>query len=570
MKPPDKPRWPVLDPTAAPVDAAELRKTVEQPWAGPFQRPADAPVFHVARAPAGGTGPLYPTLAAAVAAAPADRLSVVEIDDDGPLFETPTSFADRSLILCPGPGFRPLIVWDLPRSPADAAGTALFTVERGGLRLENLDVACARATPTPAAWPCWTLRDANLWADGCTFSAAGKPHEPTVVARFHGTRPDAALCRFSRCYLRGPAVTAVDVDAPGARVLFDRSLVAGGDSPLIRVRASDARATFLTAVRSTLVCGQTLLNIRRAADADREPAVVWLGWDCLLSRSSDQAGGDMVRAPAGDGVNTSGMKWRACNCLYAGWKNLLTGPENVGGTDAVGWRAHWGRAEGDSAVRDAWPSYSEDPAVLPASAYRTADTPVGFAATAAPDGPLGCDPGDLPPTRDDWRSLTAESFVMPSFNPIADGAAPVVNPAADALYHGGRIDLSQPSMDLGAMLRDYEERHLLAPRVVLLLSGAGEHPITPFHLRGCALVLYAEPPKGDAAPRDAGVGGPGVGRPVRPDRDRGRRAGPHQRQPQVGRFPERRGAGVRAQGARPAAAVPLPAGRGAAEYFRSV
>lgn len=151
------------------------------------------------------------------------------------------------------------------------------------------------ATPTPAAWPCWT-RDANLWADGCTFSAAGKPHEPTVVVRFHGTRPDAGLCRFSRCYLRGPAVTAVDVDAPGARVLFDRSLVAGGDSPLIRVRASDARATFVTAVRSTLVCGQTLLNIRRTADADREPAVVWLGWDCLLSRSSDQAGGDMVRA----------------------------------------------------------------------------------------------------------------------------------------------------------------------------------------------------------------------------------------------------------------------------------
>ncbi len=150
--PPDKPHWPVLDPTAAPVNAAELRKSIEQRWADPFQRPADAPVFHVARAPVGGPGLMYPTLAAAVAAAPADRLSVVEIDDDGPLFETPTAFADRSLIICAGAGYRPLIVWDVPRSPADKR--ALFSVERGKLRLENLDLACARATS--AVWPCWT------------------------------------------------------------------------------------------------------------------------------------------------------------------------------------------------------------------------------------------------------------------------------------------------------------------------------------------------------------------------------------------------------------------------------
>ncbi len=114
-------------------------------------------------------------------------------------------------------------------------------------------------------------------------------------------------------------------------MLFDRTLVGGGDSPLIQVRASDSRATFLTVVRSTLVCGRTLLNIQRAADADHKPAVVWLGWDCLLSRSSEQAGGDMVQAPTGDGVNTSGIQWRAYNCLYAGWKDLLIGPENIGG-----------------------------------------------------------------------------------------------------------------------------------------------------------------------------------------------------------------------------------------------
>src|SRR5207302_9134634 len=142
------------------------------------------------------------------------------------------------------------------------------------------------------------------------------------------------------------------------------------------------RRTNLPVVHSTLVCGRTLLSIQRAADTDRKPAVVWTGWDSLLSRSSDRAGGDLVQAAAGEGVNTTGMQWRAFNCLYAGWQNLLSGPATIAGADAAGWRAHWGRGDGDAAVRDAWPSYNEDPSVTPASAYRTAGTPVGFAATA--------------------------------------------------------------------------------------------------------------------------------------------------------------------------------------------
>ncbi len=424
----------------------------------------------------------------------------MEIDDDGPLFETFTAFSDRSLIICPGPGFRPLIVWDLQRVPAAAGKPAFISVERGGLRLENLDVVCAPRDASAGGLTLLDARDANLWADGCTFSLAGKPRDGMVLARFHGTRQDAALCRLSRCYVRGPAVTAVDVDAPGASVLFDRSLIVGGDPPLIQVKANDARPTFLTAVRSTLVCGRTLLDIRRAADSDRKPLVAWLGWDCLLSRSNDQVGGDMVREPTGEGVEGTGLQWKAYNCLYAGWKNLLTGPDVIAGTDIAGWRAYFGRVEGDVALRDGWPTYSEDPSVLPASAYRTADSRVGFAATAAPDGPLGFDPNDLPPTRDGWRALTPDAFVMPPFNPLAGDAAPTVSTAADGFYHGGPIDLSRPNTDLGAILRDLQDQHRLAPRVVLLLSGAGEHPFTPFRLRGCTLVLYADPPKEDAAP----------------------------------------------------------------------
>ncbi len=261
-------------------------------------------------------------------------------------------------------------------------------------------------------------------------------------------------------------------------------------------------------VRSTLVCGRTLLNVQRAAETDRRPALQWLGWDSLLSRSSDQPGGDMVNVAAGDGVNTTGVKWRASNCLYAGWQNLLTGPETLAGADTAQWRAHWERAEGDSAIRDAWPAHAEDPSVLPASTYRTSDTPVGFAATAAPDGPLGCDLADLPPTRDNWPSLTVESFVVPPVDAITDDAAPAVQPALDGLYHGGPVDFTR-TPDVGAFLSDLARRKLLAPRVVLLLSGAGEHPITPFHLRSCTLVLHADAPAEGGPPLTLTWGGQG-------------------------------------------------------------
>ena len=76
--------------------------------------------------------------------------------------------------------------------------------------------------------------------------------------------------------------------------------------------------------------------------------------------------------------------------------------------------------------------------------------------------------------------------------------------ANDKLYHGGPLDLnlleSNLHQDLGTYLSNLQQKKLLAPRVVLLLSGVGEHRITPLHLKGCTLVLYADPPRGNAAP----------------------------------------------------------------------
>ena len=505
--------WPPLDPSAAPVDAAALRKEIDAAWTGLLDRPADAPVFHVCRGASAGA--VYPTLATAAAAAPADRFSVIEIDDNGPLFETSTTFSERHLLICAGKGFRPLVVWDVPRTLEErrlknpgktdnSRPPAFLTIERGGLRLENLDVAFKQPEAVAGGLTLLNVQDGDLSVKGCTFSLAGSPREGTVLARFHAKRPDPVRCQWTRCFVRGPAVTALDIDAPGASVLIDRCLMVGGEPALIQVRGNDALATRVDVVRSTLVCGRTMLNVRPEAPADHHPAVHWRSWDSLLTRSGVQPGGVLLAAPGGDGVNDAAIHWQATNCLYAGWQHLLTGPKTIAGTDGNGWRAHWQRADGDSAIADSWPDFNEDSSTLPAFTYQTAETPVGFAATAAPDQPLGCDLNALPPTRENEAALAFDGFVRSPLEPISDGAAPEVPPTDDNLYHGGVLDLNvleqNPQQDLGSYLRDLQKRKLLAPRVVILLSGAGEHRITPFHLNGCTLVLYAESPRENAAP----------------------------------------------------------------------
>ena len=63
---------------------------------------------------------------------------VVEIRDNGPLFESALSVGGRSLIVRAAKGFRPLVVWDTARDKRSA--TAFISVRDGNLTLEDIDV----------------------------------------------------------------------------------------------------------------------------------------------------------------------------------------------------------------------------------------------------------------------------------------------------------------------------------------------------------------------------------------------------------------------------------------------
>jgi serine/threonine-protein kinase len=506
---PTKPRWPSLYHPSAALDVEKLRREVEGPWLPAAPVPADAPIFRVVRVPRAGAGPVFSSLAAACAAAPADRVSIIEVSDNGPLYETPAAVTGRSLVVRAGKGYRPLLVWDVQRTreemprkaepgkTPEAADLALLSVTGGSLTLEGIDVAVKWPEGGTERVAILRVTDGDLRASGCTFSLAGKRPDGIALARLRGERAEPCRCRFDGCYGRGTSLVALDVDVPRAEVLLDGCLLVGGEPPLLQVRAGKKRPATLRVARSTLISGQTMLRLRPTPADDTTPGLNWFGWDALLSRSSGREEGTLFDLPAE--VTPRAMTWRAVNCIYAGWRNLMTGSARTPASDLGAWHTTWGEVEGDGVARDPWPAAAfNDLAEIPTATYRTADTPVGFASSTAPDRPLGCDLDALPPVRDNWLPLTYDRFGASPPEPLTDAVAPDIPDPGDGLYHGERLDLNQ--VELGAYLQSIQRRRQLGPRVVLHLHGTGEKPITPVRVKGTHLVLYFGPPAEDAAP----------------------------------------------------------------------
>jgi serine/threonine-protein kinase len=490
---PAKVEWPALYRPSAPPAKDKLQEEVLAPWAGLTEPGPDVPVLHVTRRPAGEGA--FASLGAACAAAAAGRLTVIEIDDNGPLFQPSVAVADRNLVIRPGKAYRPLLVWD---TDAEARGAAFLAVTRGNLTLDRLDVVGKWTEAGAAERPVLVrVTDGDLLARDCTFSLAGQHPAGLGAVRFERSeaggvpRPGSARCRLSRCVARGPGLVALDLAAPGADVLLDDCLLVGTDQPLLRVAGRARSSGVLRLLRSTLAAGQTVLQVRPATPADTRPDLVVRAWDALLARGGGPSGGQMVVLAGG---HASQMRWDAVNSLYAGWRTLLATAD--GTTDDVDhWQVGWQRTEGDKAVAAGWPAAaSHEPAEVDVKEYQPAPSPtspVGFAAITGP-GPLGCDPAALPPARTNWLALTYGPHPAPELEAINDATAPPVTAATDGRYHGGRIDLTQ-TKDLGLFLETMQRSRGLGPRVVLHLAGGGEHATQAIRVKGSSLVLYFEP-----------------------------------------------------------------------------
>jgi hypothetical protein len=448
----------------------------------------------VGRAAAG----VYPSLSAACAEAPADRPLILEVADDGPLFDVPTALAGRDVTVRVAKGRRPLLLWDVPRTLEERrrAGAAekepltFLDVCGGRLALEGLDIAVRWPDAAPGSAALVGVRDGDLTVTDCAFSAAGAGHDGLAALRFAGSGPGKGRCRLSRCFVRGDW-TALDLDAAGADVLLDGCLLAGGKQPLLRVRAGEDRPATVRAERSTLVAGQTFLRLDPANPTDSRPALHWVGWDVLISRSGADGSGALLRLPRGAGAG--GVRWQAVNCLYAGWQDLLAGETTIPASELRAWRWQWDRSEGDEVAAGPWPQAGDDVGERGVAAYTLSpEMPVAAAASAAPDRPLGCDPAKLPAGRDNWQSFCGRPYPLVAAEPPGEVAPAVPLPLGDTRYHGEKIDLSHIT-DLGAHLKRMEQTRKLGPRVVLHLRGTGTYAMTPVRITGRTLVVYLAP-----------------------------------------------------------------------------
>jgi serine/threonine-protein kinase len=498
---PKKPTWPALYRASEPIPAAALRQEIDAPWA---TAPPSGPTVEliVGRLPPDSSGKICRSLAAACKAIPPGGTGIIELRDNGPFFDIPVSLVDRSLILRAAPGYRPLLVWDVQRAlqerrrsadgqeTGSADSSVFLDVKHGNLTVQDIHIAFKWPNAPSENAAVMRVEDGDLTVRGCTFSVAGKPRDGVTLARFTATKPQSGRCRFERCYARGAKMSVLDMNAPGAHVLFENCLLVGDEAPLFRVRVASERPTQFRAVRSTLICGQNLLELLPANPIDSNPAFDWLGWDVLLSRNNREIGGELLRLSGNMG--TRHLSWRAINCLYAGWSNLLAGAMTIPAADLTQWRRLWSYTEGDGVQPDPWPrTVVSEPGEVPASTYRTADSPVAFAASTGADQLLGCDHANLPPTRDNWLSLTFDRYAILSPAVPEDSEPPAIPGNGDGLFHGAVVDLNET--DLGVFLQTVQSRYRLAPEVVLRLSGSGERLMTPLHLKGSNLVLYFEP-----------------------------------------------------------------------------
>jgi len=476
---------------AAPLRLPALQEEYEGPLAGLVTPVVGNVVYRVSRTPLGEPN-TFRSLEEAVARAPAEQQIIIEIHDNGPVFvpSLPT-LVNRNLVLRAGQGFRPLLAWDAAADSGTGAdpkrSSRLVALERGSLALEDLEVVFKTESGTTAEPPVlFHVNGGTLTAWKCSFSTAGNDPRGVVLARLV-TSGAASNCRLRRCYARGARLTVLKVEgsgAEGAEVLLENCLLVGNEQPLLHITAQDEAWTTLRVVRSTLIAGQALLRIDAAGPGESYPHLHWRGWDSVLARGSLQTAGDLVAL--GAGVRTDKMSWRVVNCLYAGWRNLLSRPGgNLDGSALEEWHRQWIYSGGDKSLSHPWPIIA--PAslaqILPIT-YQTAGTAASWAATSH-GGPLGCDVALVAPGQPSWLKRTYEpSDVAPL---AVAGQTPAKAPAASGLYKGEKLDLGK--VDVGKHLQTKLAGQKPAPRVVLELYGKAVRSSSPIRVRGFDLVL---------------------------------------------------------------------------------
>ncbi len=472
------------------VDVAALKRELEKPWSVPLPLPPSPSTLSVSRKFGEDTEQQVRSLTPDSFKAARDSTTVVEISDNGPLFLPSLAFQDCRIVLKAAKGYRPLLVWKVPRN--GVVPSALLAMRNGNLTLEGIDVVLNwNEGPTePAAFV--SLVDSDFLASNCTFSTVGTMRTGLAAVRFEGGRR-GLHCRMTGCLVRGNQLSALDVQSPAAEVLIESSLLVSNDRPLFKVAARPYAVTTIRLARSTAVTGDNLLLLRSTNPSEEGPTLQWIGWDSLLARCQAQPGGALVRLS--DSRSVGGLQWRAVNCLYAGWKTLLDGPESIAGSDWPAWSKRFETGEGDRAIAECWPGVFAGEVGIrrPADFEVKQGAAVAYRSIADPKAALellGCPITLLPTFRETWVQLAGDGAYVDYPDRFTDQPNIPVPESISEKFAGATLNPGDVK-DLGAYLRDIASTRHLADKVVLHLK-PGEWRTSPIRAQGIHLVICCD------------------------------------------------------------------------------
>ncbi|HEX8201405.1 MAG TPA: protein kinase, partial [Isosphaeraceae bacterium] len=257
----------------------------------------------------------------------------VEIASNGPFFPDDLAIGGKSRLIRAARGYRPILVLGAPRKDAAKKRPAVFVLENKRVTLEGLDliVEVGRLPATQAAL--FLCRGVDLTLRDCTITVIGPGELPFVVVRVEGMADAThrSRIRLERTYIRGRAVTAVDLVDAGADVDIARSVLACGSAPVIAAtRSSQAAGALVRSLRldrSLCLSRGAFLDVADDSPSSGGASLHVRALGTTFARVGVSTASGLVHArkdPRGRPQEVA--DWRGDYNNYIGWPRWLTGP----------------------------------------------------------------------------------------------------------------------------------------------------------------------------------------------------------------------------------------------------
>jgi serine/threonine-protein kinase len=461
-----------------------------------------------------------------------------EVIDNGPLLEPDLRLHGDARLLRGVPGRRPIVRPDHLRTEVFRDQPAIFALDGKQLVLDGIDlIVDLQDLPREHSTLFW-CRGGSLTLNNCTVTVLNPQNRPFSLIRALGDKSNVATVRIEKTFLRGSAMSMIELAGGGAEVAVIRSVFAGGGDPMIHsTGTSTAGERKVYLYRSILANRGPIVELSTPTGARPAPLTVRaLGTTFARFRADNPesliAFHDDVNGDVKDLVN-----WMGEQNVVAGWSDFASmgNGHTVKLAALAAAQAAWpGTDTQTEESPNPWPVPPDVNRVLPEQAQSLATKALSTLATVASPSPYIWEK-----TIEDFKRPELPNFESPIPNVVPGNPAIGFNPGFPPQGFnpnpfpmpgapGAPVDPNAPppivvkelifdisakpwSGNLGLYLR--EQIKPGDARVRVRVSGTGRSlPFTPYVVpEGTSLEIIVETTR--AAVGAPGFGAPGFGPP---------------------------------------------------------